>query len=120
MNSSFNDLPWHDATLMEILIDRRQAGVRDNVRLEVTWPDGQPGAVTFSDCYAMQADLNFGVVAEEQIASAVAIEDHVDVIGIRDRWSPLGVSLQGLRCYQLETSSTGSVIRIFAMRFEIT
>lgn len=73
----------------------------------------------FRDCYAMMAEMNFGVIAEERIASASLIDDDPDLNSIRDRWKPLGVSLEMLRCYRLETSSTSSVIRIYAKQFEV-
>ncbi|MDH2382606.1 hypothetical protein [Bradyrhizobium sp. CER78] len=119
MNDSFNSLPWHDAELQELSIDRRSPGARDEVRLQVVWPDGRQAALLFRDCYGMKAEMNFGVIAEERIAGASLIEDDQGLISIRDRWRPLGVPLDMLRCYRLETSSTASVIRIYAERFEI-
>lgn len=119
MTDSFDSLPWHDAELLELSIDRRSPGARDEVRLLVVWPDGGEAVLLFRDCYAMAAEMNFGVIAEERIASAFMIEDDPGLSSIRDRWKPLGVSLDMLRCYQLETSSTSSIIRIYAKRFEV-
>jgi hypothetical protein len=119
MTSSFDDLPWHDATLIQLLIDRRLPGVRDEVCLQVVWPDGSQSMVKFSNCYAMKADLNFGVIADEQIASADVVDDEQGLADIRDRWRPLGVMLEKLRCYRLETSSTASVLRIYAEDYEV-
>lgn len=120
MNDTFNSLPWHDAELLELSVDRRNAGERDEVRLRVAWPQGDEATLLFRDCYAMAAEMNFGVIAEERIASAVLIDDDPGLISIRDRWKPLGVSLEKLRCYRLETSSTSSVICIYAKQFEVS
>jgi hypothetical protein len=119
MNDNFNSLPWHDAELLELSIDRRNAGECDEVRLRIVFPQGDEATVVFRDCYAMTADMNFGVIAEERIASASLISDEPRLISIRERWRSLGVSLETLRCYQLETSSTSSVIRIYAKQFEV-
>lgn len=119
MNEKFSSLPWHDAELRELLIDRRNAGERDEVQVRVAWPHGGEAMLLFRDCYAMTAEMNFGVIAEERIASAAVIDDDPGLRSIQDRWKPLGVSLEGLRCYRLETSSTCSVIKIFAKKFEI-
>jgi hypothetical protein len=51
---------------------------------------------------------------EERIAGASLIDDDPGLISIRDRWKPLGLSLEMLRCHRLETSSTSSVIQIYA------
>lgn len=119
MNDTFTSLPWHDAELQELLIDRRNAGERDEVRLRVAWPQGDEVTLLFRDCYAITADMNFGVIAEERIASASLVHDDPGLTSIRDRWKSFGVSLEMLRCYRLETSSTASVIRIYAKQFEV-
>lgn len=119
MSDIFNSLPWHDAELLELLVDRRNAGERDEVRMRVAWPQGDEATLLFRDCYAMTAEMNFGVIAEERIASASLIYDDPGLTSIRDRWKSLGVSLEMLRCYRLETSSTSSVIRIYAKQFEV-
>ncbi len=119
MSDDFNILPWHDAELLELLLDRREPGERDEVRVRVVWPQGDEATLLFRDCYGMVAEMNFGVIAEERIAGGSVIEDDPGLLAIRERWKPLGVSLELLRCYQIETSSTASVIRIYAKRFEI-
>ena len=40
MNVDFDSFPWHDAELKELLVDRREAGERDEVHLRVEWPQG--------------------------------------------------------------------------------
>ena len=117
--ASFDSLPWHDAELQELTINRREPGTRDEVRLQVVWRDGGRAALLFGECYGFTAEMNFGVIAEEQIAAASIIEDDPYLISLRDRWKTLSVSLDLLRCYQFETSSTGSIIRIYAMEFAV-
>lgn len=39
MNINFNELPWHDANLRFIYIDRQKPGEQDSIRLVVDWPD---------------------------------------------------------------------------------
>ena len=119
MSDIFNSLPWHDAELLELLVDRRAAGERDEVRLRVVWPQGDEVTLLFCDCYAMSAEMNFGVIAGERIASASVIDEDPGLISVRNRWKSIGVSLEMLLCYRFETSSTHSVIRIYSKRFQI-
>ena len=119
ITTTFDSLPWHDAELQELIINRREPGARDEIRLQVVWPDGGRAALLFRECYGFTAEMNFGVIAKEQIAAASTIQDDRYLISLRGRWKPLGVSLDLLRCYRLETSSTGSVIRIYAMGFAV-
>jgi hypothetical protein len=119
MNATFDSLPWHDAALLELSVDRRNAGERDEVHLRVAWPQGEEAALVFRDCYAMNADMNFGIVATERIESARLDDNDPNLASIRDRWSSLGVPLELLGCYRLDFSSTASLIRIYAKQFEI-
>jgi hypothetical protein len=119
MNATFDSLPWHDAALLEVSVDRRNAGECDEVRLRVAWPHDEEVALVFRDCYAMNADMNFGIIATERIESARLDDNDPNLASIRDRWKSLGVSLELLRCYRFDMSSTGSVIRIYAKKFEI-
>jgi hypothetical protein len=116
---AFEALPWHDAALREIVIDRRNAGKVDEVLIRVTWPHGGAGALRFSDCYGMNAALNFGIIAEETISGAAIDDSDADLLRLCACWKPLGVNLDSLVCFRVEISSTGSVIRIYAKRFEV-
>jgi hypothetical protein len=119
MNATFDSLPWHDAALLEVSVDRRNAGECDEVRLRVAWPHGEEAALVFRDCYAMTANMNFGIIATERIGSARRDDNDPNLASIRDQWKSLGVPLELLSCYRLEMSSTASVIRIYAKQFEI-
>jgi hypothetical protein len=119
MIATFDSLPWHDAALLEVSVDRRNAGERDEVRLKVAWPHGEEAALVFRDCYAMTANMNFGIIATERIGSAKLDDDDPNLALIRDQWKSLGVPLELLSCYRIEMSSTASEIRIYSMRFEL-
>ena len=67
------------------LVDRRYARDRDEGRLRVAWPRGDEATLLFRDCYAMTAEMNFGVIAEERIVSASLIDDDPVLTSIRDR-----------------------------------
>jgi hypothetical protein len=119
MNAIFDSFRWHDAELKELLVDRREPGTRDVVQLLVAWPHGGESMFMFHDCYAMTANMHFGIVATERIGNASLITDDQYLFSIRELWRPLSVSLEDLRCYRFEMSSTGSDIRVYAQRFEV-
>jgi hypothetical protein len=119
MNTIFDSFPWHDAELKELPVDRREPGERDVVQLLVAWPDGGESKFVFHDCYAMSTNMYFGIIATERIGNASLIFDDETLLSIRERWRPSGVSLEELRCYRFELSSTGSDIRVFAQSFEV-
>lgn len=118
-NENFNSLPWHDARILELVVDRHDAGERDEVRLRVVWPQGEEATLVFRDCYAMRAEMNFGIIADELIDNAASNDADPGLALLQQRWGPLGVSLDGISCYRLEMSSTASGIRIYARNFEI-
>ena len=112
-------MPWHDAALLELSLDRRDPGEGDEVRLRVAWPHGEEAALLFRGCYAMTADMNFGIIAAESIASATLVNDDSNLPSLRERWSRLGVPLEVLSCYRFDMSSTGSVVLVYATDFKI-
>jgi hypothetical protein len=114
MKRRFEDLPWHDATILELKVDRRRPGEADEVMLSMLWPDGQRSNVLFVDCYALVAAMNFGVVAAETVRVATEFGDTEDLRQHQVRWSRLGVDLSDLRMFRLETNSTASAITVFA------
>src|SRR3954449_11598353 len=105
------------ATILSITIDRSSPGERDEVILKLQWPSGEEATICFKDCYALEANMNFGIIAAEAILSAECIRDSARLADIRKKWAALGVPLDDLKCFQLETSSTASTIRIFARAF---
>ncbi|MFZ1829200.1 MAG: hypothetical protein WAW42_10625 [Candidatus Competibacteraceae bacterium] len=119
MKIEFQDLPWHDAEILSIFIDRENAGEQDTIRLSIRWPDESESVVVFSDCYALSAMMNFGVIAPESVLSGEVVGSREDLEEIKQRWSHVGVDLAGLRCYQLETNSTASKILIYALGFSV-
>lgn len=115
----FEGLPWHDSVLLNLTIDRKAPGERDEVLLLIEWTDGRKQTVHFTDCYAMEAQMNFGVIAPESILTAECTPNSPHLAEIRLRWSALSTHLEDLLCFELTMNSTASVIRIFARRFEV-
>jgi hypothetical protein len=110
---SFNELPWHDATVLELRIDRRRAGHVDEVMLTMMWPDERRTRIRFVGCYSLDAKMNFGVVASETVRSATEREDSGELNALRAKWKPLGVDLSSLRSFSIETNSTGSFLTVY-------
>ena len=115
----FDQLPWHDAVLHRVDVDRREPGRRDVVSLVVEWPDGSRQRVRFVGCYRLTADMNFGVAAPDSILVAHRQVDGPELDDVRSRWRRIGVQLDGLICFEIETSSTGSRLRIYALGWEL-
>lgn len=114
MTQAFDDLPWHDAVILGIDIDRRRPGEVDEVVITVVWPDETRSTIRFTDCYALDARMNFGVVASESVRSAEEIDDDDVLVAVRSKWSRLGVDLSDVKCFAFETNSTASHIRVYA------
>lgn len=118
VGSDFNQLPWHDAVLQRIEIDRRMPGERDTVFMNINWPDGSKSDLNFFDCYSLKVSMNFGVIADETIRSAAIIDNHELINSLRVQWSILTLP-SDLKCYVIETNSTASTIEICARGFDI-
>lgn len=119
IEQAFEAMEWHDAVLLSLNIDRRSPGERDEVVLAVEWLDGRKQKVRFTDCYALDAQMNFGVVAPESIRAARCIADAPKLAEMRRRWMTLGVDLGDIRCFEFTTNATASEIRIYSKRYEV-
>jgi hypothetical protein len=112
MTSSSRDfdlLPWHDALLLGISVDRRTPGERDEVTVAVRWGDDLSETLKFIGCYAFESRMNFGVIAEESILEAHCTRTSEELAALRQKWARIGVDLADLRCYEIQTSTTASV-----------
>lgn len=118
MNSDFNHLPWHDANLQFVYIDRQKPGEQDVIKLLINWPDGNSSStIEFYDCYALSMNMNFGIVASESILTAECVTDSEELISIRNEWLKTGINLENLKHFKITTNSTNSIINIFALLF---
>lgn len=119
MKTDVDKLQWHDALLLGLTIDRSNPGHVDTIELSIGWGDGKRSTALFSDCYAMQSKMNFGVVAQETIRSLIVSDEGADLSAIKEAFKRIGVAIPNLKCSTLETNSTASVIKIFALALEI-
>jgi len=120
MGTEFNSLPWHDAELLSICIDRSNAGNNDTITFVVKWPDGSQNDLVFNDCYLFDAKMNFGIVSEESILKAMCLDESDQISDIKSKWQPLGVALDNIRCYRIITNSTNSQIDIYALSYTLS
>jgi len=115
----FNELPWSDATLVAVSVDRSNPGNHDEVVVHVRWPDGRNEQVTFVECRGARLALNFGVLGEDTIERAY-VDDGSEVLAdCRQRWAASGVLLPELQCFRIETCTTGSSLDILAMSWQV-
>lgn len=109
------EFAWHDVGLLHIELDRSNPGNADTVRMIVEWPELQPhpparrSMIEFTDCYRLEAVMNFGIVCYETFLQAWPEPDHPGIARIQ-AWS----GLTDLFCWVFETNSTGSLIKIIA------
>lgn len=115
----FDDLEWHDATLLWIELDRRDPGNRDEIALVIEWPDGRRNRLVFTDCYLLEARMNFGIIASESLLSATCSADSPEVNKVRETCRRYGADFPDLHLFEIETNSTGSRIHIVARGFDV-
>lgn len=117
--ASFNSLPWHDAELIDLVIDRANAGFDDIIEVQIKWPGGKISSLLFEDCYKFTATMNFGIIAPETIYLAECITSSIEIDEITAKWNNLGTKIDNLLHFHIKTSSTGSDINIYADYYEI-
>jgi hypothetical protein len=119
MDTDFNDLHWHDSVIKRIEIDRNNPGSTDTILLEIAWYNNGVNKIIFEDVYWSKLDMNFGIVAPEQIDYAYIVdESDKSLTDLYNRWGGLINNIK-LSCYLIKTISTGSEIRIIAKGYKI-
>lgn len=121
MNEEFNNLPWHDAILKEIIIDRE---TQDVISVSVIWPEdidtNKYALIEFFSCYAFRSKMNFGMFGPDSIMTASCENTSEELDQLRSIWKEMRIDLSEVDCFRIETNTTGSEIKIFAKSFKIT
>ncbi len=118
MIDKFNELPWHDAELVQVVIDRR----RDLVQVVVCWPEDDDSIFTyieFINCYGFCGDMYFDVLPPDSILSAECVQNAPALDRLKQTWSKIGADFSEVKCYRIVTNSTASQIEILSKDFRI-
>ncbi len=116
----FNNRQWHDSIIKSIYIDRNNPGIIDTVSFDIKWTNGKMTKLTFIDVYWASFNLNFGIIAQESILTAKALEKNdQDLINFYKKWKGKRDGID-LTSYLIELNSTGSTIKIIAKDFKFT
>lgn len=116
----FNNYHWHDSTIKSIYIDRNNPGIIDTISFDIKWTNGKMTKLTFIDVYWASFNLNCGIIAQESILTAKALEKNdQDLITLYEKWKGLRDDID-LTPYFIELNSTGGTIKIIAKDFKFT
>lgn len=110
----FEDLPWHDATLLELRVDRRRPGHVDEVTLSMRWPRGARSTIRFVECFKLIANMNFNMDVDECVLTATESDDDEALRQQREIWSTSGANVTSLKVFRIELNSTGGAITVVA------
>lgn len=119
MINEFNNLAWHDANLLEIVIPRQH---EDIVRVLIEWPENEMTALSwieFFDCYGFKADMHFGHVPPEPILKAYCVNQSNELGDLRSKWGAVGLNLNDLFQFEIQTNTSNSILKIFAQGFRM-
>lgn len=119
MTAQFDLLPWHDAELKEIIINRERADV---VKIIVEWPEYERlicSIIEFYGCYGFQADMHFGFRSPDSILDANIVAKSNELTILRSNWKKMGVNLDHIHQYQIVTNTTNSTINVFCSGFRL-
>ncbi len=117
---NFEDFYWHDAIIKNITINREDPGKRDEIEIEIIWPDNDEKInFIFEDVYWAKMELNFGIIANENIAQAFLLKNNdEDLINFYSKWNGLMDDIN-LNVYEILLSSTGGRIKIIAKNYRV-
>ena len=114
----FEEIKWHDQILIGIDLDRTNPGINDSIELKVLIDKIEMG-VLFQDVYFADIKMNFGIIAQESINYATINNEDIKIPEIQRQWSKVGAELDKLLCFEINTNSTNSLIKIYALSCEI-
>ena len=113
-NEKFNSLSWHDAVIDKIVIDRRNPGIKDEIRIFITWYNDTKSMLCFHNVYWADLNMNFGVMTPEYILTAESKGKEYEQI--QELYKKLNERIINIdmNYYEIETNTTTSKIRIIA------
>src|SRR5665213_1107479 len=114
----FEDIEWHDQIFNGLKVNRTNPGNNDSIELKVVI-DGNEMTILFGDVYFADLKMNFGVIAKESIRYAIINRDDMEIINIKKKWRGAESNLDNLFCFELNTNSTNSLIKIYALSYKI-
>ena len=114
----FEDIDWHDQLLTEIRIDRKRPGQRDCIEIDFEI-DGKRISITFNEVYQAELNMNFGIDGEETIRYGYISNKGIEIERLQNKWNKIGVELNELKCFEFNTNSTNSLIKIYALYYQI-
>ena len=111
---NFCEIDWHDAIIEKIMIDRNNPGINDSIVIFIICADNTKRNLRFNNVYWADLNMNFGVVASESIVKAISKgRDCIYVKDLYAKWKGM-INDVDLNYYEIETNSTGSIIKIIA------
>jgi hypothetical protein len=116
----FNEYEWHDAIIKNITINRNNPGIKDEIEIEIIWPDNDEKVnFVFEGVYWTKIDLNFGIVANENILQGYQLpNNNEDLMNLYSSWKGFLGNVK-LNVYKIELNSTGGQIKIIAKGFRV-
>jgi len=114
------DFYWHDSVIKNIKINRDNPGVKDEIEIEIVWADNEERVnFVFEDVCWARMDLNFGIVANENILQGYHLPNNdEDLINFYSKWKGFMDDIK-LNVYEILLSSTGGRIKIIAKNFRV-
>jgi len=110
----FEDIDWHDQILRGIKIDRENPGNNDSIELEFIL-NGKKTTIIFYDVYHAEFNMNFGIISQESLSYGSMTKDGTDIEAIQDKWNSAGAKIDSLTCFEFNTNSTNSLIKIYSL-----
>jgi len=116
---NFNDYNWHDAVIKNILINRNNPGILDEIIFDIEWLENEKINLVFEEVYWAAMNLNFGIVANETILNACVLDEtDTDLINFYTKWKGMMNNVK-LNSFEINLNSTGGKIKIIAKEFRI-
>ena len=112
----FDNFDWHDSILNSVIINRQNLGLNDVVELDITCPSGERGILLFKNVRKWVINLNSGIDTKDWVYNAYETEDDEDFVSYKKQVVNICNDIDKLKCFVIETSTTGSFVKIFAIQ----
>jgi hypothetical protein len=122
--NNFNQMNFHDSTILEILLDKKEERItRVVIKLayiiDYTNINAAPKRLIFQNCYKIMMDINAGIVAPESIREGYEVENSEIIDSFKNQFVKTGIPLPILKHFHILTAATSSNIDILAEWVEL-
>jgi hypothetical protein len=113
ITKSFPSIKWHDAILMQCIVNYDDTDTSKEILLRIQWTTHEISCICFRNVLWAEISYNGGIFGAENILS-ISVKDNCEVLSLVRKRVPKLYPDEIMRYYEIETIQSAGKIRVIA------